>query len=307
MNIYAHLGKKCGILLKKNIKARYKVRGNMLKVNGETKQLAIIGNPVSHSFSPKMHNYISEKMNLNYVYTALKVEENDFDAAIDGIRAFGIAGVNITSPYKSRAYDRMDVLSDRAKRYGAVNTCVNRDGVLYGYNTDAEGFYLSLKREGIEIKDRDVLFIGAGGVTGPVMMYFADIGAKSISIVNRTISKAEELAKITREMCDCDVNVGIDKKHYDVVINTTTVGMHPDINKFPVNEIPYIDNETAVADMIYNPDKTMFLKMAEKKGAKTINGLGMLIYQGIIAYELFTGAKLSDTIYDDILKDVFKK
>ena len=279
----------------------------MLEVNGETKQLAIIGNPVSHSFSPKMHNYISEKMNLNYIYTALKVEENVFEAAIEGIRSMGFAGVNITSPYKYRAFQKMDVLSDKARRYGSVNTCVNRDGVLYGYNTDAEGFYLSLKREGIEIKDREVLFIGAGGVTRPVMMYFAEIGAKSISIVNRTVSKAEALADCTKELCGYDVTVGIDKKHYDVVINTTTVGMHPNVDKCPVDDMPYVDSETAVVDMIYNPEKTKFLQLAEGKGAKTANGLGMLIYQGIIAYELFTGVKLPDSIYDELLKNIFNR
>ena len=180
----------------------------MFEINGETKQLAIIGNPVSHSFSPQMHNYISEKMGLNYVYTALKVEENGFDAAIEGIRNMGFAGVNITAPYKIRAYEKMDVLSERAKRFGSVNTCVNKNGVLHGYNTDAEGFYRSLIREGIEVKDRDVLFVGAGGVTRPVMMYFAEIGAKSISIVNRTEAKAQKLADDTRALCGYGVEVG---------------------------------------------------------------------------------------------------
>lgn len=279
----------------------------MFEINGETKQLAIIGNPVSHSFSPQMHNYISEKLGLNYVYTALKVEESGFDSAIEGIRSMGFAGVNITAPYKIRACEKMDVLSERAKKFGSVNTCVNRNGILYGYNTDAEGFYRSLQREKIEVKDRDILFVGAGGVTGPVMMYFAEMGAGSISIINRTESKAQKLAEYTRTRCGYDVMVGIDKKHYDVVINTTTVGMYPDIDKSPVSDIFFIDENTAVADMIYNPEKTAFLKMAENKGAKTVNGLGMLIYQGIVAYELFTGVKLSDSIYDEIIKNVFKK
>lgn len=279
----------------------------MFEINGETKQLAIIGNPVSHSFSPQMHNYISEKLGLNYVYTALKVEESGFDSAIEGIRSMGFAGVNITAPYKIRACEKMDVLSEKAKKFGSVNTCVNRNGVLYGYNTDAEGFYRSLQREKIEVKDRDILFVGAGGVTGPVMMYFAEMGAGSISIINRTESKAQKLAEYTRTQCGYDVMVGIDKKRYDVVINTTTVGMYPDIDKSPVSDIFFIDENTAVADMIYNPEKTAFLKMAENKGAKTVNGLGMLIYQGIVAYELFTGVKLSDSIYDEIIKNVFKK
>ncbi len=279
----------------------------MFEINGETKQLAIIGNPVSHSFSPQMHNYISEKMGLNYVYTALKVEENGFVAAIEGIRSMGFAGVNITAPYKIRACEKMDVLSERAKRFGSVNTCVNKNGVLHGYNTDAEGFYRSLIREGIEVKDRDVLFVGAGGVTRPVMMYFAEIGAKSISIVNRTEAKAQKLADDTRALCGYGVEVGITKKHYDVVINTTSVGMHPNIDKSPVYDMPYVDEHTAVADMIYNPEKTLFLKLAEEKGAKTVNGLGMLIYQGIVAYELFTGAELPDSIYDELIKNVFGK
>lgn len=279
----------------------------MFEINGETKQLAIIGNPVSHSFSPQMHNYISEKLGLNYVYTALKVEKSGFDSAIEGIRSMGFAGVNITAPYKIRACEKMDVLSEKAKKFGSVNTCVNRNGVLYGYNTDAEGFYRSLQREKIEVKDRDILFVGAGGVTGPVMMYFAEMGAGSISIINRTESKAQKLAEYTRTQCGYDVMVGIDKKRYDVVINTTTVGMYPDIDKSPVSDIFFIDENTAVADMIYNPEKTAFLKMAENKGAKTVNGLGMLIYQGIVAYELFTGVKLSDSIYDEIIKNVFKK
>ena len=279
----------------------------MHSINGRTKQLAILGNPVSHSFSPKMHNYISKKLGNNYVYTALEVADDDFDVAIEGIRALGFAGVNITSPFKVRAVEKMDVLSERAKKYGSVNTCVNKNGVLYGYNTDAEGFYLSLKREGIEVCGKDILFIGAGGVTKPVMMYFAELGAKSLSIVNRTYEKAQAIADSVREHCSYNVEIGINKKHYDIVINTTTVGMYPKINCCPVDDMPYVDENTAVVDMIYYPEKTLFLDMAQKRGAKILNGLGMLIYQGLIAYELFCDTKLPDGIYDELLENVFNK
>ncbi|MBQ3037551.1 MAG: shikimate dehydrogenase [Clostridia bacterium] len=278
----------------------------MIEISGKTRQLAVIGNPISHSFSPQLHTYIADKLGLDYVYTALRVREEELDKAIEGIRALNFAGINITSPYKFRVLDMMDGLSDKAKKYGSVNTCVNRDGKLYGYTTDADGFYRSLLVEGIDIKGKDILFIGAGGATQPVVLLFAELGAKSISIVNRTVEKAQRLAEYTKKITGFDVEIGINKKHYDVVINTTTVGMHPDTDKCPVSDMPYVDEKTAVADMIYNPEKTMFLKMAEKKGAKIVNGLGMLIFQGIIAFELFTGAKVTDDMYYDIMRDVFK-
>ncbi len=277
----------------------------MININGETKQLGIFGMPVSHSFSPQMQTYIAQRMGLNYIYSAFEIEEKQFEDAIKGIRAMNFAGVNITSPYKFKAMEYMDVLSEKAKKFGSVNTCVNKNGVLHGYTTDADGFYRSLLYEGIEVKNKDILFIGAGGATQPCMILFADEGAKSISIHNRTVSKAQAIADYTKEVTGYDVNVGIDKEHYDLVINTTTVGMHPNEGKSPVSEIPFIDENTAVADMIYNPEKTLFLQMAERKGAKTVNGLGMLIFQGIIAFELFADVKLPDEIYKDILKDVF--
>lgn len=279
----------------------------MQEVTGKTKQLAILGNPVSHSFSPQMQNFMAEKTGIDCVYTALEVNENEFENAVKGLRAMNFRGVNITSPFKFQAYKLMDVLSDKAKKFGSVNTCVNRDGVLYGYNTDADGFYRSLLYNNIRVKDRDILFIGAGGATQPVMILFAQEGARSITIQNRTAEKAQKIADYTKSVTGYDVKVGIENRHYDVVINTTTCGMHPQENLLPIDNIDFIDSDTAVADMIYNPEKTLFLKKAEEKGAKIVNGLGMLIFQGIIAFELFTDTKLDDSIYKDILKEVFHK
>lgn len=279
----------------------------MLEITGKTRQLALLGNPVSHSLSPQIHNYISDRLGLDYIYTAMPVDKHNFKSAIEGVRALNFAGVNVTSPYKIDAYNLVDVLSEEAKLYGSVNTVVNQNGVLYGYSTDAEGFYKSLLREGSDVLGKDVLFIGAGGVTKPVMVHFARLGAKSISIINRTKEKALDIADYVNEVCGFQVQVGITKKHYDVVINTTTVGMHPNVDKCPVEDMSYVDESTTVCDMIYNPEKTLFLKMAEKKGAKIMNGLGMLIYQGLLAYELFTGVKLDYDIYDEILENVFAK
>lgn len=269
------------------------------------KRLAVIGNPIKHSFSPMMHNYISKKLGLSYEYEAICVEPENFNSLMISLLNTGYAGVNITSPFKYDAYNISDVLLDKAKVFGSVNTCVFKNGKIYGYNTDADGLYKSLLENGIDINGKDILFVGAGGATKPACVYFSTLGAKSISIQNRTVKKAQDIADYIKKLNGYNIEIGINKKHYDIVINTTTLGMTPNINSSPLNDMPFIDDSSFVYDMIYNPSETLFLKMAKNKGAKTSNGLGMFIYQGMLAYELFTDVKLDFAIYYDILKDVF--
>ena len=277
----------------------------MFTLNGETKQLAIIGDPVKHSYSPQMHTFLSEQYNKNYIYTALHVTPENLENAVKGIRAMNFAGVNVTAPHKFNVMKYLDEISPRAKMFGSVNTVVNESGKLVGYNTDADGFYKSLLYEGIDIKGKDILFVGAGGATQPVVVLFALEGAKSITIKNRTQTNADKLAEYVESVTDFKADTSINKKHFDVVINTTSVGMHPNISACPIDDFSFVDENTAAVDMIYNPWETVFLKEAKKKGAKTVNGLGMLIFQGLIAYELFTGTKLSDNAYEMVRKEVF--
>lgn len=286
-----------------NIERDFKV----FEINGETKHLGIFGDPVEHSFSPKMHNFISGYMGNNYVYGAYLVRKEELEKAIEGLRAMNFSGVNITAPHKVDVMKYVDVLSEKATLFQSVNTIVNKNGVLYGYTTDADGFYESLKRIGCNIKDKNVLFIGAGGATRPVVSLFAMEGAKSITIKNRTKEKAEIIAKHVKETLEYDVNCELLLSHYDVVINTTPIGMYPEVDAMPEFDMSLIDETSYVADMIYNPSETLFLKEAKKSGAKTVNGLGMLIYQGMIAYELFTDTKLPVDMYDKIIENVFNK
>ena len=279
----------------------------MLTVNGETRQLAIIGDPVEHSHSPQMHNFISERYRKNFVYTALHVYPENLEDAINGIRAMNFAGVNVTAPHKFNVMKYLDEISPEAKMFGSVNTVVNNSGRLVGYNTDAEGFYKSLLYNGIEIKDKDVLFIGAGGATQPVAVLFALKGVKSITVKNRTQANTERLAEYVKDMTGFKIDTSLTKKHYDVVINTTSVGMYPNVDSCPIDDFSFLDETTAAVDMIYNPWETVFLKKAGEKGAKTLNGLGMLIFQGLIAYELFTGTKLPEDTYEVVRKEVFRK
>ena len=283
----------------------------MFDINRHTKQLGIIGYPVEHSFSPVMHNFISETIHNNYVYSAWCVKPENLGKAINGIRALGISGINVTAPHKVEVMKYLDCISDVAKELGSVNTVVNRDGKLYGYNTDADGFCMALDKAGIQIKGSKILIIGAGGVVRPTLIRLIDNGAAEITVVNRTKSKAMAMAEDILNTKGFKVRTEIDKLKFDIVINTTSAGMEPQENVLPIdsieeiNDLSFIDENTAVVDMIYNPDETLFLKKARENGAKTLNGLGMLIYQGIIAYELFTDTKLPSDMGERIKKEVF--
>lgn len=275
-----------------------------------TKQLGIIGDPVSHSFSPKMHNYISECLNNGYTYSAYHVTSENLENAINNIRTSGICGVNVTSPHKIDVIKYLDEISDDARIMMSVNTVVNDNGKLIGYNTDSEGFYLSLKNAGIDIKNKNILVMGCGGVTIPIIIRMIKENPKSLTLLNRTKKKAVFIADKINEICGYIIKTDI-QCTFDVVINTTTAGMEHLADVLPWDNIPelqgfdFIDSNTSAVDLIYNPPCTKFLKYAKSKGAKTLNGLDMLIYQGVIAYELFTGEKVSDEIVDNVRKEVF--
>ncbi len=277
----------------------------MREVSGHTKQLCIIGCPIEHTFSPNMHNFISEAVGADYVYSAFEVRQENLADAVRGMRALGIAGANVTAPHKKAVMEYLDEISEQAKLLGSVNTIVNKNGRLIGYNTDADGFLSSLTANGVDVGGRDILIFGAGGVTMPTVIRLIQEKPASVTVINRTKSKAERLCEAVREAVGFEVNTEKKLPRYDIVINTTSAGMEPQLDKMPTDDMPVIDKDTAVVDMIYNPDKTLFLQEAEKRGAKTINGLGMLIYQGIIAYELFTGLKLGDDMYEKIAHGVF--
>lgn len=283
----------------------------MIEINGHTFQLGIIGDPIEHTFSPNMHNFISKTVHNNYVYSAWHVLPENLENAINGVRALGIKGINVTAPHKVHVMQYLDEVTDAARELGSVNTVVNRDGRLIGYNTDADGFCMSLEAEGIKIEGSNILIIGAGGVTRPTIIRLIDRGAKEITVLNRTKAKAPALRDDILKTKGFEIKTVADNLKFDIVINTTSAGMEPQEDALPtdsieeIDSLDFIDKDTAVADMIYNPDTTRFLAEAKKRGAKTVNGLGMLIYQGIIAYELFTGVTLPADMGVKIRKEVF--
>ena len=281
-----------------------------MKIDGKTIQLGLIGDPIEHTFSPALHNFIAEEDGDICVYCAWHVRPEKLVDMLMGVRAMNIRGINATIPHKLHIMEYLDEISPQAKLLGSVNTVVNRDGKLCGYNTDAEGFYLALKNAGIEISGKKILMLGAGGVVKPVLMRIIQEKPQSVTVLNRTKEKVVLLKDKIEEQMGFSLNTEFSGE-YDIVINTTSAGMAPQLDALPVDAIDGVDNldfineKTAVVDMIYNPEETRFLGEARKRGAKTLNGLDMLINQGTLAYELFMDKKLPSDMGERIKKEVF--
>jgi len=281
------------------------------RVTGETRIMGILGNPVGHSISPQIHNTISSLLGVNAVYIPLKSDISDLEDTVKGLKAVNISGFNVTIPFKEKIMRYLDECSQEAQLIGAVNTVVNKNGRLVGYNTDAEGFSKSFEKTfGKNFKSARILILGAGGAARAVAVKAAMQGADMINIVNRTIRRASEIADlINNNYTGCKAAaLGFDDikqrnllEQTDVIINTTPIGMHPCIDDSPVGMEYEFSEKHTVYDLIYNPPETKLLKHAKKSGAKALNGLGMLLYQAIFAYELITGISVPDDVSSTVI------
>lgn len=276
-----------------------------METSSKTKLFGILGTPIEHTLSPKMHSYMAEKAGIDMSYLAFDVAPEKLHAAMEGMKSVGACGFNITAPHKIEIMKELDEIRDDARDMNSVNTIVNRNGKWYGFNTDGDGFCTSLILEGCEIKDKNVLIIGAGGSARGVCYKLAEYGAASITMTARTKEKIHIIGEMVKKYSSTEFYDEIDKtKKYDIIINSTPLGMHPFEDKNPCDFMEIIDENTVCCDLIYNPKKTIFLKEAENRGAKIINGLGMLIMQGIIAFELFNDVELDRKKYYEELNSL---
>lgn len=270
----------------------------MMETTNKTKLFGIMGTPIEHTLSPKMHSYMAEKSGIDMSYLAFDVAPEKLHTAMEGMKSVDACGFNITAPHKIEIMKELDEIKDDAQHMNSVNTIVNRNGKWIGFNTDGDGFCSSLILEGCEIKDKNVLIIGAGGSARGVCYKLAKYGAASITITARTKEKIHTIAEMVKKYSSTEVYDVMDKtKKYDIIINSTPLGMHPHEDKNPCDFMDIINESTVCCDLIYNPAKTLFLQEAEGKGAKIINGLGMLIMQGILAFELFNEIRLDHEKY----------
>lgn len=267
----------------------------MTYIASATKLCSLIGDPVEHSLSPVMHNAAFQHLGLNYVYLCLRVKSANLRTAVEGIKSLGILGLNVTIPHKITVMRYLDEIDPLAKDIGAVNTVVNRNGVLVGYNTDGLGGLKALEEEDATLRGKKVVLLGAGGAARALSFCIAPL-ADSLVILNRTEEKAVELASSLRRRFSKKIRGGslhrdilvteIDEA--DVLINSTSVGMYPRSEECLVDG-NLLNSRMTVVDIVYNPLETRLLREAKKMGAKTVGGLDMLVHQGALSFQIWTG------------------
>jgi shikimate dehydrogenase len=264
-------------------------------ITGRTSLCGLMGDPVEHSLSPAMHNAAFRALGLDYAYLPFHVRSGDLPAALQGMRALNIRGLNVTIPHKVEVIRLLDKLDPLAEQIGAVNVLLNESGRLTGYNTDAQGFLRMLAGQGIEPRGKNIVVLGAGGAARAICFALASQGA-ALTIVNRTAARAQACAGDISKAFGTQVKV-LEQDHENLayalangglLVNATSVGMQPDCGSTPVGRDLLGPNLTVV-DIIYNPSQTKLLKEAAKAGARTISGLEMLIWQGALAFEIWTG------------------
>ena len=283
-----------------------------MEKNYRAELVGVLGDPVDGNPTGVMEEAGFESEGLNWRYITVKVLPDDLDAAMAGVRAFNMRGVNLTMPHKINVLRYMDELSEAARVIGAVNTVVCReDGTMFGENTDGKGFVQSLTDAGIALAGTSVCLLGAGGAARSIGVECALAGAPAIAVINRNAQRGEALVSTIRE------NTRAGARYIpwqgkvrvpdgtDILINATCVGLHPHADACPNVDFDTVQPNMVVCDVIFNPVDTPFLKQASARGARTIDGLGMLVNQGAINYTLWTGRKAPREVMYAKLREEF--
>lgn len=280
----------------------------MKEVNGNTKILGIIGKPVKHTLSPRIHNFLAQALGHDLVYLPFEVDE-DIHAAIKGAYALGIVGMNVTVPYKSAVIAELTEVESLALKIGAVNTLVRTIEGYRGYNTDILGLKRELTEEGISLKNERVIIVGAGGAARATAFLCAKEGTKHIYILNRSLNKARALAEdINRSLSKPEDYVqALELSEYEklsgdgyIAFQCTSVGLSPNVEEVVIEDKAFYQKLKAAVDLIYTPQTTRFMKLAAHEGCQALNGMRMLIYQAVASYELWTGVQIEKSLIDQV-------
>ena len=284
------------------------------EVSPETKVVGVFGYPVKHSASPAMHNAAFRECGLDYIYLAFEVKPEHLRDALLGLPALGICGVNLTIPHKENAIRHMNELSEEAIAAGAVNTVVVESGELRGYNTDIEGFLKSLSEDaGFTPEGKKVVVLGAGGAGRAVLFALAQAKVTELVIANRTIMRAEKLVSDIRQkfpgikikaMPLSSNSIGEEISSCGLLVNATPLGMKTEV---PISDTECLHERLTVYDLIYTPLSTPLLDEAEKRGAKTVNGLSMLVYQGAASFKLWTRKEPPISVMKRVAREAIEK
>lgn len=281
---------------------------------------SLIGWPVAHTVSPVLHNSLYTAMGINGIYIPLPVPSGKLEDAVKGLKAAGFLGFNVTIPYKEEILKFADELGDEVRLLGSANTIKIKDGRLIASNTDADGFVRAFTEQtGSDFRRKKVCLLGAGGTASALSVRIVLEGAESVCIINRTGSRAAELAvHINRKAAECGLaecaaaaEAGSGEalemlEQCDIVVNTTSVGMHPDVDKNPLQQNFCLKSSQIVYDVIYNPSETMLLRQAKRCGCICANGAGMLFHQGVKAFEIWTERTVPQKILNGLSAEFMK-
>jgi len=289
--------------------------GILAEVTGKSRVFCVIGHPVGHSLSPVMQNAALQVMGIDAIYVAFEVSAEALVPAVLGLEAIGVAGVNCTIPHKEAVVPLMDELSEDAAAIGAVNTIVFENGRRIGHNTDAAGFLASVRSHGEEPRGRRAVVLGAGGSARAVVTALGRAGAQ-ITVANRTQSRAERLCAEVNGRLKRDVAIAVPLDEEALVapiqeaallVNTTSLGMSPEINGMPAVPMRAMGPHLFVYDLIYNPLETQLLRVARERGARGAHGAGMLARQGALALERWTGKQAPAELMESVIVDTLSQ
>lgn len=280
-----------------------------MEIDGKTRICGLIGNPVEHTLSPVIHNNLAKMLGINLVYVPFLVEEAGLAKAVEGAYELNVLGMNVTVPHKSAVIEAVKEIDNLAEQIGAVNTLVRCEGGYKGYNTDMSGLFRAMQTEHIRIKGEAVLLLGAGGAARAVAFLCAQCGARKIYVCNRTVQKAEAIVdEIKSQVEDVDIRAltyeqigGLSEDSY-LAVQCTSVGLYPNVSDVVLADGPVYDRIHTGVDLIYRPYETQFMKLVKAHGGKTMNGLKMLLYQGIIAFELWNQCDVTEQQAEPILQ-----
>lgn len=274
-----------------------------MEINGKTRTCGLIGNPVEHTLSPLIHNTLAARLGQDLVYVPFFVEQGRLADAVKGAEALNISGLNVTVPYKSEVIACLAEIDGLAQNIGAVNTLVRTQGGYKGYNTDMEGLYRAMQAEGIKIAGEQIILLGAGGAARAVAWLCALKGAERVYLLNRTLDRAQDVAKEVNASAGREVICPMRLAEYEAVpegkylaIQGTSVGLSPNDEDVVIADAAFYEKVHTGFDLIYNPWETKFMRLVKAHGGRAYNGLKMLLYQAIIAYELWNGVEVSESV-----------
>lgn len=279
-----------------------------MEINGYTRVCGLMGNPVEHTMSPVIHNTLSEKLGKNLAYVPFHVPAGHVKEAVEGAFALNLLGMNVTVPYKSEVIPFLKDIDPLAEQIGAVNTLVRTEGGYKGYNTDMPGLYRAMCEDGVKIAGEKVLILGAGGVARAVAMLLARKDAAEILVLNRSVDRAAAVAEEVNGVAGRQLVKAMPLAEHDrlpagekyLAIQATNVGMFPNVEDVVIEEDAFYEKIHTGYDLIFNPSETRFMQKVKCSGGNAFGGMKMLLYQGVIAYELWTGVQVGKELAAEI-------